>query len=202
MLLNFDCNYFIARTNLASVLSLQKQFEKARAVLWHAVKLNPERTLKKLETDADYRLLKQYENFYSGSSQIGMLYRHYCYMPANPAEIDTKLPALIASSSLKNHAKSYSVATRYAFKSDFNKNGVADRVYPLIIRHLHSVLVVFDGDKLESKGCTSTPLIRHDLSGISRDDPCKIKLFAGAQEGKLGIRLETDHIGISRLVCR
>lgn len=198
----FDCSFFIARTNLASVLALQKKYDQAQAVLWRAVKLDKKLALKKLETDPDYRLLKKYGNFYSAASPIGLLYRNYCYQSINLVDVDPQLPGLIAKSNLKKQSKYFTVATRYSFEEDFNKNGIPDKVYPLVIRHLHSLLVVFDGTNLESKGCTSTPLQRSDLSGIYSDDPCKMKIYAGAEKDKRGIRLETDHIKINRLVCK
>lgn len=198
----FDCDFFIARTNLASVLAIQKKFVHAQAVLWRAAKLDQKRTLKKLETDSDYRLLKQYVNFYSASSPIGMLYRNYCYKSVGLDEVDSQLQNLLTRSSLKNKRKYLSVATRYSFEADFNENGIADKVYPLVKRHLYSLLVVFDGDKLDSNGCTSTPLQRNDLSGINRDDPCNIKIFSGPNKDKRGISLQTDHISINRMVCQ
>lgn len=197
-----DCSFFIARTNLASVLALQKKYEQAQAVLWRAVKLNRKLVLKKLETDPDYRLLKKYGNFYSAASPIGVLYRNYCYQSQDLVKVAPQLPALITKSNLKKDSKYFTVATRCLFEADFNKNGIPDKVYPLVIRHLHSILVVFDGTKLESKGCSSTPLQRGDLAGIYSDDPCKMKIYAGAEKDKRSIRLETDHIKINRLVCK
>lgn len=140
-----DCSYFIALTNMASVLALQKKYHQAQSVLWRAHKLDPGRTLKKLETDSDYLGLKQHSNFYSASSAIGMSYRRYCFKPADPAEVNPERPSLIDKSSISEWNIRYSVATRYAFKSDFNKNGVADWVYPLVSARLSELLVVFDG---------------------------------------------------------
>lgn len=196
-----DCSYFIALTNLASVLALQEQFPQAQAVLWRAYKLDPVRTMKKLETDSDYHKLKHDTNFYSAASAIGMSYRHYCYAPAAPADANPELPGLIDKSKINKWNKRYAVATRYAFKSDFNKNGIADWVYPLVNARLESLLVVFDGNKLNAKACTSTPLQSSDLINANRADPCKTKIFAGAQASKRGIRLETEAFGVSRLVC-
>ena len=196
-----DCTYFIALTNLASVLSLQKKYHLAQSVLWRAYKLDPERTMKKLETDPDYSKLKHYSNFYAAASAIGMSYRRYCYVPADPADVSPELPGLIDKSNINKWKKRYSVATRYTFKSDFNKNGIADWVYPLVNARLDGVLVVFDGDQLNTKACTSTPLQGSDAINANRGDPCKTKIFAGRQGPKMGIRLETDTFGVNRLVC-
>lgn len=197
-----DCEYFLARTNLASVLALQKQFEKARAVLWRAYQTDPEQTLKKLEEDPDYRLLKQDANFYSAASPIGLLYRNHCFAPADPSELNPKLQSLIGKSDLKKYAKPYRIAKRYVFEADFNRNGIADRAYPLVISRLESILIVFDGGKLGQGACTSTPLGRYGLARGLKDDPCRIFIGAGAQGSKRGIRLKTDYIDINRLVCR
>ncbi len=184
------------------MLALQRQFEKARAVLWRAYQAGPKRTLKKLEEDPDYRLLKQDANFYSAASPIGLLYRNHCFAPADPSELDPALPSLIGKSDLKKYGKPYRVARRYVFEADFNRNGIADPVYPLVISRLASILIVFDGGKLGQGGCTSTPLGRYDLARGLKDDPCRISIGAGAQGSKRGIRLKTDHIDINRLVCR
>ena len=101
--------------------------------------------MKKLETDLNYAMLKQYASFYSAASAIGMSYRRYCFKPADPAEVNPERPSLIDKSSVSEWNIRYSVATRYAFKSDFNKNGVADWVYPLVSARLSELLVVFDG---------------------------------------------------------
>ena len=70
-----DCSYFIALTNLASALALQQKYHQSQSLLWRAYKLDPERTMKKLETDTAYTRLKQSTNFYSAASAIGMSYR-------------------------------------------------------------------------------------------------------------------------------
>jgi len=197
-----DCNYLTARTNLASVYALQKQSNKAQAVLWRSYKLDPERTLKKLETDSDYRSLKQDINFYSAASPIGIVYRDYCFQLRKPADIHPQLPDLITKSGIKKTGKHYSVASRYMFEADFNKNGMADQVYPLVVNNLSSILVLFDGNQLAPDSCTSAPFARRDFSPSHKDDPCKIKLFAGAEGEKHGIRLETQNIDINRMVCQ
>ncbi len=196
-----DCSYFIALTNLASVLSLQGEYQLAQSVLWRAYKLDPARTMKKLETDSDYSKLKHSSNFYSAASAIGMTYRRYCYKPADPASVNPELPALIDKAKINKWNKRYSVATRYTFKSDFNKNGLADWVYPLVSARLDELLVIFDGNQLNAKTCTSTPLHSSDRSKANRGDPCKTRIYAGRQGPKMGIRLETDSSGINRVVC-
>ena len=197
-----DCSYFIALTNLASVLALQEKFHQAQAVLWRAYKLDPMRTMKKLETDSDYTKLKRYSNFYSAASAIGMSYRRYCYKPVDPIDMSPKLPGLIDESKINKWNIRYSVATRYAFKADFNKNGMADWVYPLVGARLSELLVVFDGDQLNAETCTSTPLQGSDTINFNRGDPCKTRIFAGRQGAKMGIRLETGNSGFNRLVCK
>ena len=157
--------------------------------------------MKKLETDSDYLQLKHYVNFYSAASAIGMSYRRYCYVPAAPADVNPALPGLIDESKINKWNKQYAVATRYAFKSDFNKNGIADWVYPLVSARLEKLLVVFDGGRLNVKDCTSTPLQGSDTIDANRGDPCKTKIFAGQEGPKRGIRLETDTFGVNRLVC-
>ena len=198
-----DCSYFVARTNLASVLSLQEKYEQAAAVLWRAVKMDPQRTMQKLEKDADYLGLKQDSNFYAASSPVGLVYRHYCYRPARPESIDENLPALIAQTRLKPYVKRYAVASRYTFESDFNGNGIPDRVYPLILNGLRDVLVVFDGDRVNVESCTSTPLHPRDLSPTFKHDPCDIQIRAVVDKNqKYGIVLKTRHVDVARAVCR
>lgn len=198
-----DCNYLTARTNLASVYALQNQSQKAQAVLWRSYKLDAKRTLKKLETDSDYRSLKQDINFYSAASPIGIAYRHYCYGTRDPFDIDPQLPDRMVKSGLKKRSGiPYSVASRYIIEADFNKNGIADQVYPLVISHLASVLVLFDGNKLAPENCTSTPFARRDFSSSYKNDPCKIKLIAGAEGAKRGLRLQRQHTSVNRMVCQ
>ncbi len=197
-----DCSYFIALTNLASVLALQQEYHQAQSVLWRAYKMDPERTMKKLETDTDYTKLKHSTNFYSAASAVGMSYRRYCYKPVDPAEMNPQLPDLIDGSKINKWNIRYSVATGYAFKSDFNANGIADWVYPLVGARLSDVLVVFDGNHLHAETCTSTPLQRSDTINANRSDPCKTAMFAGRQGSKRGIRLETDMFSVNRVVCK
>ena len=197
-----DCSYFIALTNLASVLALQEKYHQAQSVLWRAYKLDRARTMKKLKTDTDYTKLKQSTNFYSAASAIGMSYRRYCYEPFDPIEVNPELPDLIDKSKINKWNIRYSVATRYAFESDFNKNGIADWVYPLVGARLSEALVVFDDNQLNAKGCTSTPLQGADTIGANRGDPCKITISAGRQGSKRGIRLKTDTFSVNRIVCK
>ena len=198
-----DCDYFIARTNLASVLSLQKRYEESRSVLWRALKLDVKRTLQKLKTDPDYKGLKRWGNFYSAASPIGEAYRAYCYGLVKPGEVSPKLPGFMKQAGLRMSGMPYTVATRYAFHADFNKNGIPDQVIPLVKQQLSTVLVVFDREIVNPDKCTSTPLGPYDLSRMTRADPCKVKIFAGKQGEKRGIRVEAENlIGVNRLVCR
>lgn len=198
-----DCSYYIARTNLASVLALQKKFEKSAAALWRALKLDPERTMQKLEKDPDYRLLKQYTNFYAASSPVGLVYHHYCYRPARPEEIDPDLLRLISKTRLKRYANRYTVATRYAFETDFNGNAVADRVYPLLLNRFRDVLIVFDGDRVDVEGCTSTPLGVYDMARNYKIDPCDIEIRSVVdRENKHGIVIQAGDMNVPRTVCR
>ena len=52
-----DCAYFIARTNLASVLARLHRHEHAVEVLENAYTLDPEKTLTKIHADSDYKEL-------------------------------------------------------------------------------------------------------------------------------------------------
>ena len=125
-----DCNFFLARTNLASVLALQKRFAEAQAVLWRAYQLDPGRTLEKLITDPDYRQLRRnYRFVYGSQSPVGRHYHDHCTGPEDPANVDPRLPSLMKSAGLDTTGIPYRVATRYVFEADFNRNGIPDRVY-------------------------------------------------------------------------
>lgn len=72
-----DCDYFLARTNLASVLSLQKKYDQSCAVLWRAIQLDRTRTMQKLAADPDYDGLKRSGYFRSALSPVGGVYQNY-----------------------------------------------------------------------------------------------------------------------------
>ncbi len=198
-----DCNFFLARTNLASVLALQKRFAEAQTVLWRAYQLDPGRTLEKLITDPDYRQLRRnYRFVYGSQSPVGRHYHDHCTGPEDPANVDPRLPSLMKSAGLETTGIPYRVATRYVFEADFNRNGIPDRVYPLLRRSLDRVLIVFDGHQVLEGDCDSTPMGPYDRLVTHDDDPCRVSISVGAQGKKRGVRLKTDTQDYNRLVCR
>ena len=71
-----DCEYLIARTNLASVHSLRKNYPASILALQEALALDEQETLKKVKSDPDYANLKGSLEF--KQSDIGKLYaRNY-----------------------------------------------------------------------------------------------------------------------------